>query len=271
MRVWTLHEAIEQCERAVWKGTRGERTAVHNAEQAAQFFGDAPLDEITTDRIDQFIDSLKEAGNTGGTVNRKLAALSKVLSHAHRRSHVSAMPHFEHQTESAGRVRYLTPEEEDQAVATLTAQGRLDHAEVLVVLVDTGLRPSELWRLEERDINYVNNTLTVWQPKNSHPRSIPMTRRVVSIMARRKDLVFPYANDWFSYGWDCMKRQLNLMHDKGFVPYALRHTCASRLIQRGVPIMVVKEWMGHKTIEITVRYAHLSPANLLEAVKVLEA
>ncbi len=41
------------------------------------------------------------------------------------------------------------------------------------------------------------------------------------------------------------------------------HTCASRLVQRGVPLKVVQEWMGHKAINMTMRYAHLAPANLL--------
>ncbi len=54
------------------------------------------------------------------------------------------------------------------------------------------------------------------------------------------------------------------------VAHALRHTCASRLVQRGVGLKVVQQWMGHKRIEVTLRYAHLSPTSLLEAVKVLE-
>jgi len=67
-----------------------------------------------------------------------------------------------------------------------------------------------------------------------------------------------------------MKTVMNLEHDEQFIPHCLRHTCASRLVQRGVPIMVVQEWLGHKTIQMTMRYAHLCPTNLEAAVKVLE-
>ena len=49
------------------------------------------------------------------------------------------------------------------------------------------------------------------------------------------------------------------------------HTCASRLVQRRINLKVVQTWMGHKSIQITLRYAHLAPSNLMDAVKVLEA
>ncbi len=67
-----------------------------------------------------------------------------------------------------------------------------------------------------------------------------------------------------------MKCVMELEHDDQFIPHCLRHTCASRLVQRGVPILVVQQWLGHKTIQMTMRYAHLCPTNLEEAVKVLE-
>jgi site-specific recombinase XerD len=58
--------------------------------------------------------------------------------------------------------------------------------------------------------------------------------------------------------------------DKQAVPHALRHTFVSRLVQRGVPILSVKELAGHKTIDVTLKYAHLAPHNLKSAIDVLE-
>ena len=54
------------------------------------------------------------------------------------------------------------------------------------------------------------------------------------------------------------------------VMHALRHTFCSRLVQRGVPILTVKELAGHKTMDITLRYAHLAPHNLVNAIAALE-
>ena len=64
---------------------------------------------------------------------------------------------------------------------------------------------------------------------------------------------------------------MQLDRDTQFIPHALRHTCASRLVQRGVSLLVVKEWMGHKSIVTTQRYSHLAAQNLFDAARVLEA
>ncbi len=53
--------------------------------------------------------------------------------------------------------------------------------------------------------------------------------------------------------------------------HVLRHTFASHLVMRGVPLKAVQELMGHATIDMTMRYAHLSPHVAREAVKVLDA
>jgi site-specific recombinase XerD len=63
---------------------------------------------------------------------------------------------------------------------------------------------------------------------------------------------------------------MKLEMDSEFVIHSLRHTCASRLVIAGIDLYVVKEWLGHSSIQITERYAHLNPAKLVQAVEVLE-
>ena len=67
-----------------------------------------------------------------------------------------------------------------------------------------------------------------------------------------------------------MKSAMDLGDDKFFVPHICRHTFASRLVQRGVGITVVQQLCGHKTLEITLRYAHLAPSNVEDAIQKLE-
>ena len=63
---------------------------------------------------------------------------------------------------------------------------------------------------------------------------------------------------------------MNLRGDKEFVIHALRHTCASRLVNKGIDLYVVKEWLGHSSIQVTEKYAHLSPKKLAHAAYALE-
>ena len=69
--------------------------------------------------------------------------------------------------------------------------------------------------------------------------------------------------------WRFVREVMNDI-DPEFVFYLTRHTCASRLVQRNVPLHVVKEWMGHRTYEMTLRYAKLTPRNFLDAKVALE-
>ena len=61
-----------------------------------------------------------------------------------------------------------------------------------------------------------------------------------------------------------------MVDDKEFIMHALRHTCATRLVNRGIDLYVVKEFLGHSTIQVTERYAHLSPDKLAHAAEILD-
>lgn len=282
--VWTLQKAYEKTLALAWEGSKNEVNSARNAREVVKFFGpEIRLDSINCDRIDELVAYFKKVGNNNSTINRKLAALSKMLTIAMDRGGLSSKPSIHRQKEGVGRIRFLTQSEEDAFLSVLNQWGKDEQAEAFCVLIDTGLRPSELWRVEGRDVHEEAGTLTIWESKTDRSRTVPMTTRVREILVRRKELsyspnsrnyttkLFPYDNFWFEYTWNRVKTHLEMDGDLQFIPYALRHTCASRLVQRGVDIRIVKDWMGHTTITTTMRYAHLCPKNLLEAVKVLEA
>jgi len=275
---WTLKHAFDTCYTKVWAKGKNAAHSFRHGTEAVDFFGaNVLLDAITTDKVDAWIARLEQIGNSNATINRKLATLSKIFSFAHHRNKVATKPHFERQSEKGnGRIRFLTQEEEKNVLELLSRRGKDDHAEAVCVLVDTGMRPSELWRLEVRDCNLERGVIVICQTKNGKPRSVPMTQRVKDILRRRSELkktgqLFPHDNHWMEEQWDRARAEMGLTKDSQFVPYALRHTCASRLVQRRVPFLVVKQWMGHEAIQMTERYSHLSPDNLFDAVKVLEA
>ena len=80
-------------------------------------------------------------------------------------------------------------------------------------------------------------------------------------------MLTPYQSD---KAWAWVRKEMGLKDDKDFILHALRHTCASRLVNAGIDLYVVKEWLGHSSIQVTERYAHLAPQKLADAVNALE-
>jgi integrase len=105
-----------------------------------------------------------------------------------------------------------------------------------------------------------------WDTKSGHPRTVPLTQRVGGSAPftglRYRDV---------RKIWDQARDHLGFADDPQWVIHMLRHTCASRLVQGGAQIQYVKEWLGHATISITMRCAHLSPTSLDKLMAILDA
>ena len=101
-----------------------------------------------------------------------------------------------------------------------------------------------------------------------------MTKRVRIILKERqaKSPIKPFDMSMFQAenAWKSVRKKMGLEKDTQFVLHALRHSCASRLVNKGVDLYVVKEWLGHSTIQVTEKYAHLAPGKLAHAANVLE-
>lgn len=278
---WTLATAIERTKEAVWQGTASYDTICHNCRSLLAFFGPStPVESITTDGIDAFIRHCQaDKGNSGATINRKLSCLSRILRTAHERGKLAVLPKMPRRSEGEHRVRFLSCEEEARLTIILERLALPDVEDAVLCLLYTGFRCGELWRLERRDIDLERGTLTAWKTKNHHPRTIPLVEKLRPIIARRlaacphdTDRLFPgCGNEWLRRPWAIIRHHMGMDDDPQFVPHMLRHTCATRLSQAGVSLTLIKEWMGHTTIQTTARYAHFSPEDLRAAAKLLSA
>ena len=105
--------------------------------------------------------------------------------------------------------------------------------------------------------------------KNDTNGLVPLTTRARQALERR----IAVSNGGKLFGtfprskWHRLVNHLEL---EDVVWHTLRHTTCSRLVQRGMPLVHVKEWMGHSAIQTTMRYAHLAPKNLEVGVSLLE-
>lgn len=257
-----------------WHGSKGEATAFINASQAVKFFGEScVVRNVTTAEVDSFVRKLEDDGNSNATINRKLAALSKMLRFAFEREWITKIPSLQRKKEYEGRIRFLCRDEEAKLVTTMVHLGFSEYAKLCIFLIDSGARVGEALGLEWKDVG--PNQVTFWDTKNGKARTVPVTKRVAELLANMERAgrgpFSAVCQTSFNKVWNRVKHAMGLSGDSQFVPHALRHTCASRMVQAGVPLVTVKEFLGHKSIQVTLRYAHLLPQNLMDAVTKMEA
>jgi integrase len=212
--------------------------------------------------------------------------------------------------DKVGRVRYLSVDEEVALRAALDARedrlrservrfntwriarglnplpdrigGLLDNLKPMVLLaLNTGMRRGELFSLEWRDVDFSSGIVTVRaaSAKSGQTRRIPLNSEAATVLTlwhkRQGDasaLVFPNAEgtrlDNIAKSWGGVMMLARL---ERFNFHDLRHTFASRLVQRGVDLNTVRTLLGHSEISTTLIYSHLAPDNLRAAVEKVTA
>lgn len=268
----TLGELQDFVYRRYWAGSKGERMADINSRIVTTIIGEGvELRDINETHVDTLVFELERQGNGNATINRKLAALSKMMSVASERGWVTRKPKLDRKREPSNRIRFLSADEEKALLTFVRHVGKAACASMFAFLIDTGLRVGEALAAEWADVDLERGTITIWRNKADKPRTVPLTDRAKDILKARvgTSTVGPWsALDYgaLRHAWLLAKAHLKLHTDDQFVIHALRHTFASRLVQAGVPILTVKELCGHKTIEVTLKYAHLAPHNLTDAI-----
>ena len=271
----TIDEVLAKTFVRYWEDTANESTQLGNIRLINEFFGATqPVEKINTIALDEFINAMEKKGLAASTINGRLATVSKALTYAQDRGYINSRPKIERKKVSNQRLRFFT--EEEEMLEALRADGRDDFAHFVEWSIDTGMRPIESRNVPQtsiREDDELGYLIDLRKTKNAYPRTIPLTKRAHSAFATLSSEEFmPFAQFTESNirkNWRFVREVMNDI-DPEFVFYLTRHTCASRLVQRNVPLHVVKEWMGHRTYEMTLRYAKLTPRNFLDAKVALE-
>lgn len=277
---WTFQQATDKTFSLIWKGTADEQRQRIRAGHLLEFFSaDCPLESITAERVIEFREwAESKYQNCPNTINKKVCSLSRILRTALEMGKLEVMPKIHLARVKNSRIRFLTPEEETRLLNTFTLLTTPDHVDACIVLLDTGFRLGELWTLTAANVNPVTGMVSLWdgETKSGLARTVPMTTRVKEILIRRQK-EYPEGplwptrnNNWFQYQWNKVRTALGKDKDPDWVPHMLRHTCCSRLVQAGVNLFLVQQWMGHRALAITQRYAHHAPQHLQNAGLALE-
>lgn len=268
-----------------------------------QALGDRVAADITGDDIQDALDALMRRGRlhnrggpraaetnlvrlgkplSAGTINRHRTALQGALTWAQKRRLMPsgwANPAKEIETlpEEGHRLRFLSEDEYRRLLqAARVARWKMLHV-LIKMAVTTGARRGALMGLRWRDLDLENKQAFVARTKNGQPFVMLLQDDVVYELkklrggAHDEHLVFSGRGSPFRpfNFWKGFQKAMADAGIEGAVFHTLRHTHASWLAQRGVPLLAIAESMGHKSLEMTRRYAHLcidSRAQMLKQV-----
>ena len=248
-------------------------------------FADKYLHEITPKDITKYkaerIKEIKKAKRNDGreqfispaTVNRSLAVLKSMFNKAilwNKAEHnpCSAVKMFK---ENNQRLRFLEREEIDKLLANCCEHLR----SIVIVALNTGMRKSEILGLKWQDIDIKRNIIYLYNTKNGDKREVPMNevvQKTIIGVLKHPDSQYIFCNkEGKPYG-NVRTSFFTALKKSGIVNFRfhdLRHTFASYLVMSGVDLNTVRELLGHKSIEMTLRYSHLSPDHKKKAVDLL--
>ena len=171
------------------------------------------------------------------------------------------------------RTRYLEKEEIPRLLRACERQPGL--RDLIEFALNTGMRKGEIFGLKWNDIDINQGWVHLLRTKNNEKREVPINSTTRDILYRlKKHPESPYVfhrDDGRPYVYvvKSFRRALRTAGITDFRFHDLRHTFASQLVMSGIELYTVKELLGHKTIEMTMRYSHLSCDHKKRAVQAL--
>lgn len=252
---------------------------------------DTPLRQITQQQVDRYVAQRYPTGAAPATIARfvytPLIAIMRGAKH---------VPNLTPPQVRNGKISYLTRDEADRLI-----DAAAPHLKPLITFcLNTGARLGEALSLDWANVDLARARVRFVETKNGESRGVPLNQAalaaLMSLPSRRGAVFRNHIGEAYApkdgeggqikTGWRlaCLRAGLYteiISRDQKtggvvrrkkhrFTPHDLRHTFASWLVMEGVSIMAVKELMGHKTLKMTLRYAHLAPDHLSGAVAALD-
>lgn len=273
------------------------KSKVYLINQLKDDFGDIPLRRLNTMLVEQYqSDRMLQGrrktkvraaeGNKPATINRLTATLKHMMTKAVEwelvdEAILKKIRRVRQLEENNGRLRFLTQTECQRLIECCNPLLR----PIVITGLNTGLRKDNILSLEwDANIDLNHGFIFVTQTKNGKRLEIPMNQTTRDTLTnlyrgtkerpRRIDIPFVfydpsngkrYQDIKRSFATACRKSEI-----KDFTFHDLRHTFASHLVMAGADLTTVSKLLGHKDIKMTMRYAHLAPSHMINAVNMLD-
>jgi integrase len=245
----------------------------------AEELGAYTLADLTPALIAETRDKLKKRPTRRGsptspaTVVRYMAALSHAFTVAVKEwGWIEDNPVLKvtKPKEPRGRVRFLSDEERDGLLRACQESTSRHLYPVVVLALSTGMRAQEILQLTWDRVDLTQGRILLEETKNGERRVVPLTAHALELMhdhakVRRLDtsLLFP-SHLHPNKAIDLRAPWLKALEKAGIEDFRfhdLRHSAASYLAMNGASLAEIAEVLGHKTLQMVKRYAHLSEAH----------
>ncbi|MHB1926916.1 MAG: tyrosine-type recombinase/integrase [Leptospirillum sp.] len=233
-------------------------------------FGSSPAEDVKPSKVESVMAKLKEKKMEPATIHRRLTVLKAVYNRAEREGRITKNP-----------IRNVRPPKYDNSLVRYLDKGqekRLFDAlpvglhPIVTVALHTGCRQGELLKLEWRDVDFTQGMFVCRNTKAGDSRWIPMNSLVREVLSKLSEKEHEPTDKIFTVGHcKSLSRSFAVAVKKaGLDPFRfhdLRHTFASRLAMNGANDRTLQTLGGWKTPRMLLRYSHLGPSHLQEAVE----
>ncbi|MBA7622771.1 Tyrosine recombinase XerD [subsurface metagenome] len=236
-------------------------------------FENMRIKDISAFHIEKYKQKRREEVSKAST-NREIALLKHMFNLAIMWKKASHNPVREVKLfkERNQRVRFLTEEEIHKLIEYCLPQLK----PIVITALTTGMRRGEILKLKWKNVDFERSLITIEETKNDSVRRIPINDFLKEILLNLEsrntnEYVFlnihkrPYSD--IKTAWQKAIKKAGI---KDFRFHDLRHTFASYLVMSNVNLKTVQELLGHKSMQMTMRYSHLSGEYKYQAVNILE-
>lgn len=280
----TLAEAINRYTKQVFPNKpKSERDQSVQLTWWLQNLGSYTLADVTPALIAEYRDKLTQGvtprgkSRTPATVNRYLAILSHVFTITVKEwgwCEENPLRKVSKLKEPRGRVRFLSDEERTRLLSACKENNNPYLYTIVVLALSTGARRMEILGLRWKDVDLNRQIIILHETKNGERRVLPLVGHALELIQEHSkirqlnsELVFPSSNPKkpidIRTPWETLLKRTEI---NDFRFHDLRHSAASYLVMNGASLAEIAEVLGHKTLQMVKRYAHLSEAHTSKVV-----
>lgn len=248
--------------------------------QLLETFANLPLRRITPMIVTQFQTKYLQLGLKNSSINKKILLLKAMMAWAVKNGMVEQeisdkLKKVEMLKDDSKRLRFLSVEESQSLVNACDPFFR----PIVIMALTTGMRKREILKLswDKVDLEHGYILLVMGDTKTGELREVPILPELLKILKdlpRHSDCPYVFPNtDTMKPHTSADKLFAKARKKSGITDFRfhdLRHTYASHLVMSGIDLTTVMHLMGHKSIKMTLRYAHLAPSHKAKAIAAIE-